>query len=93
MNNMQKDSFEDLYPNIAAWVMDGWVEIGRDDFSRSQVRALDIGGLIWIAQQTALPSSANQAHTLPVRRHHSPCAFLRTIAAFRVLTMGFTVLL
>jgi hypothetical protein len=40
-------SFEALYPNIAAWVQDGWVEIGRDDYSRSWVRALDIGGMIW----------------------------------------------
>jgi hypothetical protein len=40
-------SVEALYPNLAAWVQDGWVEIGRDDFSRSFVRALDIGGMIW----------------------------------------------
>ena len=39
---------EDVYPNIARWVLDfGWVEIGQDDYSRSMVRALDIGGLIW----------------------------------------------
>ena len=41
------DSLEARYPNIAAWVQDGWIEIGRDDFSRSFVRALDIGGMIW----------------------------------------------
>jgi hypothetical protein len=28
----------------------GWIEIGQDDFSRSMVRALDIGGLIWEGQ-------------------------------------------
>jgi hypothetical protein len=39
--------FEARYPNIAAWVQDGWIEIGRDDFSRSFVRALDIGGMVW----------------------------------------------
>lgn len=39
--------FEARYPNIAAWVQDGWVEIGRDDYSRSFVRALDIGGMVW----------------------------------------------
>ena len=39
---------EDAYPHIASWVRDfGWIEIGQDDFSRSMVRALDIGGLIW----------------------------------------------
>lgn len=42
-----QDSFEGRYPNIAAWVQEGWIEIGRDDFSRSFVRALDIGGMVW----------------------------------------------
>ena len=35
------------YPHIAAWVQDGWIEIGRDDFSRSFVRALDSGGMVF----------------------------------------------
>ena len=39
--------FAAAYPHIAAWVMDGWIEMGRDDFSHSFVRALDIGGMIW----------------------------------------------
>ena len=41
------DPFVALYPHIAAWVRDGWVEVGRDDCSRSVVRALDVGGLVW----------------------------------------------
>lgn len=41
------DSFEARYPNIAAWVRDGLIEIGRDDFSRSFVRAFDVGGVVW----------------------------------------------
>jgi hypothetical protein len=40
-------SFAARYPNIAAWVQGGWIEIGRDDYSRSFVRALDIGGMVW----------------------------------------------
>ena len=36
-----------LYPNVAGWVQDGWIELGRDDFNKSFVRVLDIGGLIW----------------------------------------------
>lgn len=40
-------SFAELYPNIASWVRDGWVEIGRDDYSHSFVRALDVGGMVW----------------------------------------------
>lgn len=43
----QPGSFAALYPNIAARVQDGWVEIGRDEYSRSFVRALDIGGMVW----------------------------------------------
>ena len=37
--------FEDRYPNIAGWVKDEWSEIGRDDYSRSFARVLDVGGL------------------------------------------------
>lgn len=39
---------ETNYPHVARWVQEfGWIEIGQDDFSRSMVRALDIGGMIW----------------------------------------------
>jgi len=38
---------ETSYPHVARWVRDcGWIELGRNDYSRSMVRALDIGGLI-----------------------------------------------
>jgi len=40
-------SFEERYPSITAWVQDGWVELGRDEYSRSFVRVLDIGGMVW----------------------------------------------
>ena len=41
-------SADERFPNIAAWVHSyGWIEIGRDDYSRSFLRALDIGGMIW----------------------------------------------
>jgi hypothetical protein len=43
-----KGDFEQMFPNIAAWVDSyGWIEIGRDDYSRSFMRVLDIGGMIW----------------------------------------------
>ena len=34
---------------LASWILsgDGWIELGQDDFSRSLVRILDTGGLIW----------------------------------------------
>ena len=36
------------YPTVARWVMEfGWIEIGQDDMSRSFIRALDDGGLVW----------------------------------------------
>lgn len=40
------------FPTIARWVMEyGWIEIGHDDMSRSLVRALDEGGLVWEGQE------------------------------------------
>jgi hypothetical protein len=41
-------SFDENYPSVARWVKTmGYIEIGYDDMSRSFVRALDIGGMIW----------------------------------------------
>lgn len=45
-------SFEQTYPHIARWVRGyGWIEIGEDDYNRSFVRALDIGGMVWEGQE------------------------------------------
>jgi hypothetical protein len=42
------DSFDERFPHIADWVQGyGFIEIGRDDYSRSLVRALDPGGIVW----------------------------------------------
>lgn len=41
------DDFAERYPNIAGWIKDGWIEIGRDGHSTSIIRVLDEGGLIW----------------------------------------------
>ena len=43
--------FEDRYPNIAGWLKDGWIEICRDDYSRSFARVLDVGGLAWEGEE------------------------------------------
>jgi len=40
-------SFESAYPNIARWVLDGWIEIGNESYSDSFVRAFDEGGTVW----------------------------------------------
>lgn len=41
--------FDQHYPHLASWILGGggWIELGQDDYSRSLVRILDIGGLIW----------------------------------------------
>ncbi|HEX2909864.1 MAG TPA: hypothetical protein VH186_03580 [Chloroflexia bacterium] len=45
------NSFEQNYPNISRWVKEqGWIEIGRDDYSSSMVRALDEGRMVWEGQ-------------------------------------------
>ena len=43
----EADSFTEKYPNIAGWIKDGWIEIGRNGYSTSIIRVLDEGGLIW----------------------------------------------
>lgn len=42
--------FDQQYRHLAAWILDGdgWIELGQDDFSRSLVRILDIGGMITV---------------------------------------------
>jgi hypothetical protein len=40
-------SFESAYPNIARWVLDGWIEIGHESYTNSFVRAFDEGGMVW----------------------------------------------
>ena len=40
--------FAAAYPNIAQWIdVQGWIEIGQDEYSSSLVRCLDIGGVVW----------------------------------------------
>jgi hypothetical protein len=41
-------NLDDDYPHLAAWVYErGWIEIGQDDYSRSFIRVLDEGGMVW----------------------------------------------
>jgi len=41
-------SFSKTYPNIAYWTEScGWIEIGYAEFSRSFIRVLDEGGMLW----------------------------------------------
>lgn len=45
--------FDEQYPNLAAWILGGhaWIELGQDEMSRSLVRVLDIGGLVWESEK------------------------------------------
>ena len=41
-------SFSEIYPNITYWIDSfGWIEIGQDEYSRSLVRLLNEGGMVW----------------------------------------------
>ena len=41
-------NFSSTYPNIAAWTEShGWIEIGQDEYSKSFIRVLDEGGMVW----------------------------------------------
>jgi hypothetical protein len=43
---------QNKYPNIADWIENqGWIELGQTDYSRSMIRVLDIGGLIWESER------------------------------------------
>ncbi|TAL60841.1 MAG: hypothetical protein EPN85_06365 [Bacteroidetes bacterium] len=42
------EKFSENYPNLNWWVENqGWIEIGQDENSRSMVRILDEGGMVW----------------------------------------------
>lgn len=60
-NEPMSDLFDDRYPNIARLLREdrGWIEIGYDDYRRSFIRVLDLGGMIWESDKTY--SSIDQA--------------------------------
>ncbi len=41
------DPFAERYPNVAGWALDGWIELGPTDWTRSFIRVMDIGGMVW----------------------------------------------
>jgi hypothetical protein len=53
ISNPSSDPFSARYPDIAARVQDGWIEIGRDDFSHLFCKKLWIaGGTVRLATVT-----------------------------------------
>jgi hypothetical protein len=45
------EPFKERYPKIAEWTLDGWIELGRDEYSNSFIRVLDIGGMVWEGEE------------------------------------------
>lgn len=46
-------ALDDLYPHSAWWAQgNGWIELGQNDFSRSLIRVLDIGGMLWEGKES-----------------------------------------
>ncbi len=47
-----EQSIDATYPTVARRVMEyEWIEIGQDHTSRSFIRALDEGGMVWEGQE------------------------------------------
>ena len=45
-------TFDEKYPYIAAWVQDGTIEIGYNEWDDVFLRAIDPGGVAWESSQT-----------------------------------------
>jgi hypothetical protein len=43
-----------LYPYIAAWLQDGTIEIGYNDYDDISLRVIDAGGVVWESNKTYL---------------------------------------
>ena len=55
------ESFEERYPKIAAWTLEGWIELGRDDYSHSFIRVLNIGGMVWEERYETIDEALSEA--------------------------------
>jgi hypothetical protein len=41
-------SFAQTYPRLTEWITThGWIELGQTDWTRSFIRVLDEGGMVW----------------------------------------------
>jgi hypothetical protein len=57
-------AFAQAYPHLSRWVQGyGWIEVGQDHYSRSLVRVLDEGGMIWesATRYTSLDEALREA--------------------------------
>jgi hypothetical protein len=61
---------EHAYPHVAAWVDGGgWIELGQNEYSRSFIRILDIGGMLWegTTRYRSLDALLHDAETALIR--------------------------
>lgn len=52
-------SFEEKYPYVSAWVLDGQIEIGYGEYDDVFIRAIGAGGVAW--ESNAKFSSMDEA--------------------------------
>jgi hypothetical protein len=58
-------TFDEKYPYIAAWVQDGTIEIGYNDYDDVFLRVIDAGGVVWESNRTyaSLDDAFNEMNT------------------------------
>lgn len=52
LTEMVMPTIEKHYPYLAAWVLDGWLEVGHSEGTGSFIRLLDEGGVVWKGEPT-----------------------------------------
>ena len=40
-------SLAERFPLLTQWILNGWIELGPTDWTRSFIRVLDEGGTVW----------------------------------------------
>ena len=40
------------FPNVAGWAEDGWIELGPSEWTRSFIRVMDEGGMVWEGKES-----------------------------------------
>ncbi len=63
-------TLDHVYPHVADWVYGGgWIELGQNEYSRSFIRILDIGGMRWegTTRYTSLDALLRDAEAALIR--------------------------
>jgi hypothetical protein len=44
--------FVETYPHLTEWItIHGWIELGQTDWTRSFIRLVDAGGMVWEGEE------------------------------------------